>query len=288
MSDIEQWKEWNRQGLFPGPDETEADWTRRIAFCLQLKRELAQIMGDDFPFLEEESSEGIQITVPLYDLSPEWVPLFFNNFQLAPWHGGCAWIFQLNEQTPTAAFLQLRASFKLKKKYLHFYQRQEIIAHELVHIGRMMFEEPEFEEILAYRTSSSRWRRWLGPIVQSSKESLLFLGTVALITMANLALLALEHPLPLHISLGLWLIPLVLFFMALIRLAKRQWIFNKCCRQLKTIFLTEQKAHAMACRLSDHEISLFARSSPADIRIFMAGQDSFRWRFLNAIYLSDV
>jgi hypothetical protein len=149
----------------------------------------------------------------------------------------------------------------------------------------MMYDEPEFEEILAYRTTSKKLRKWLGPIIQSSRESLLFMGTVALITMANFALLALEYPLPLHIALSMWLIPLILFLMAFIRLAKRQWIFKQCCRQLKTVFgLSAQKAHSLVYRLSDNEISLFARSSPGAIGTFMSEQDSFRWLFLKALY----
>ncbi|MBA2368593.1 MAG: hypothetical protein H0V82_06175 [Candidatus Protochlamydia sp.] len=288
---IEQWKEWNQQGLIPGPDEGEADWKSRIAYCLQLKKELAVMMEKNFPFCEAEAgnaAEGIAITEPLYDLSPEWVPIFYNNFQLAPWHGGCAWIFQLNEQTPTAAFLQLRSCFRFKNKFLFFYTRQELIAHELAHIGRMMFEEPIFEEILAYRTSASKGRQWLGPIVQSSKESLFFLGSLAMITMVNLAFMVLNQPFPMHISLALWLFPMTLLFMAFIRLGRRQLIFKRCCQQIKIILSASQKAHALAYRLSDQEIFLFSSSSSSAILSYISEQKSFRWTFLKAVYLSDI
>ena len=84
-------------------------------------------------------------TKELYGIQPTWTPLFFNNYQLAPWHGGCAWIFQLTENAPTAALLQLRAPFRHQPTYLNLYRRDELIAHELSHVGRMMYQEPQFE-----------------------------------------------------------------------------------------------------------------------------------------------
>ena len=116
----------------------------------------------------------------IYGFAPHWVPLFFSNYQLAPWHGGCAWIFQLNDNTPYAAFLQLRSAFRTQKRYLGMYERTELIAHEMAHIGRMMFEEPEFEEIIAFQSSTNRFRRFFGPLFRSSKESMLFVIVLGL------------------------------------------------------------------------------------------------------------
>ncbi len=105
---------WNSRGFIPGPQETEAKFEERIAFCENLEKSLRE-KGQEFPFqLEEEKSEealreAFAITEPLYGVQPDWILLFFSNFQLAPWHGASTWIFQLTENSPTAAFLQLRA-----------------------------------------------------------------------------------------------------------------------------------------------------------------------------------
>lgn len=39
----------------------------------------------------------------------------------------------------------------------------------------MMYEEPKFEEILAFDSSTSVFRRFFGPIVKSSYESSIFI-----------------------------------------------------------------------------------------------------------------
>src|ERR1700722_15718294 len=148
--------ELNSQGLIPGPDETEETFLSRAEYCLNLREKMSEKLQEsplsvfDKPSsVEEYLAPALQLTERLYQFAPAWIPLFFSNYKLAPWHGGCAWIFQTEEGTETAAFLQLRKAFAQKKSYLKIYARDELIAHELCHVGRMCFEEPRFEEILA-------------------------------------------------------------------------------------------------------------------------------------------
>ncbi len=291
-SDYRQWKAWNRQGLIPGLEETEEAFKARAFFCLALEQELVKKVGADLPFdagdqaSQEILKEGTIITSDLYGIAPGWVPIFFNNYQLAPWHGGCAWIFQLDEQTPTSAFLQLRAGFRKQKSYLALYDRQELIAHELAHVGRMMYHEPQFEEILAYRSSSSCWRRWLGPIVQSSKESLLFIFILGAVLMADLALLVLDQPINAGALWGLKLAPLALIAFALMRLIYKQWLFTRCEKKLEELYANASDAAHLLYRLSDGEIRHFAHSTTGSIKAFMQEQatHSFRWQFLLGLY----
>lgn len=290
--DDRQWKRWNRQGLIPGPEETEEVFKARVSFCLNLEQRLVEKVGTDLPFNAGDQAsqdiliEGTSITSDLYGIAPEWTPVFFNNYQLAPWHGGCAWIFQLDEETPTAAFLQLRAHFREQKSYLALYNRSELIAHELAHVGRMMYHEPQFEEILAYRSSSSSWRRWLGPIVQSSKESLLFIFILGAILMADLALLVLNQPIDAGVLWALKLAPLVMIVLALMRLVYKQWVFANCERKLIKLYANASDAAHLLYRLNDSEIRYFSRSSIDSIKTFMQEQAalSFRWQFLFRLY----
>lgn len=287
-----EWKAWNDQGFIPGPQETEEEFKQRIFFCKNLLQELNARAGTDLPFTSDDDApleirqEALTLSKKLYGISPGWVPIFFNNYQLTPWHGGCAWIFQLSEQTPTAAFLQLRAIFRKKKTYLGLYERSELIAHELAHVGRMVYAEPQFEEILAYRSSRSPFRQFFGPLVQSAKESLLFILLLGLILMANLALFAMNTPLTFTLALWLWTIPLSLVLFALLRLFRKQGLFKACLQNLKEIYQDKQLADHLIYRLTDKEISLFGKITSSEIRDYIQIQktQSFRWDFLNNNY----
>lgn len=264
----------------------------RVAFCQHLKQNLIQKVKADLPFeVGDQTSqdllkEALPLTRELYGIHPEWVPLFFSNHQLAPWHGGCAWIFQLDEQTPTAAFLQLRAHFRTSSTYLGIYSRRELMAHELAHVGRMLYQESQFEEILAYQTSASRWRRWFGPIMQSSRESLFFILLLGVVIMTDFALLSLHTGSAMTMAWWIKLVPVLFIMVLLARLFYRQHLFKKCLTHLKTLYPQSKLAHHLIYRLRDSEIKQFAHFTPAAIRDFIeqAEHTSFRWRFLKALY----
>lgn len=281
-----KWEEWNRLGLIPGPSESEEEFLRRVDYCLHLKEQLVGLLGKDLPFSAEEldvksSFESFECTQQLYGIAPTWVPVFYSNHQLAPWHGGCAWIFQESDKTPMAAFLQLRRYYKNHSTYLGIYQRDELVAHECAHVGRMQFEEPQFEELLAYQSAKRSWRRWLGPLVRSSRESLSFVIAIGAYLAILIAMLSVQQPaLELIYYFGLlgWM---VIFVLAFGRLTVSQRYYQRCVQQLSG--LLPQSTH-LAYRLTDEEIRLFAKSSHSDIQAYIQSQKSFRWQFLKAVY----
>ncbi|MBA3722870.1 MAG: hypothetical protein H0W88_10790 [Parachlamydiaceae bacterium] len=283
---------WNQQGLIPGPKETEENYINRAHFCFDLEHHLIKEVGSELPFnvsdraTQEILHESYPKTENYYGITPQWTPVFFSNYQLTSWHGGCAWIFQLNESTPTASFLQLRAQFRNKETYLGIYRRSELIAHELSHVGRMMYQEPQFEEILAFQSSTSSFRRWLGPIVQSSKESLFFILLLGVIILADLAVITLDHS---YSHQGLfWLkwLPVAVVALALSRLGWRHLQFNRCLKKLETIYGNKHTAQHLTYRFLDSEIKFFASSSIESIKNFISEQQtkSFRWHFLATLY----
>jgi hypothetical protein len=223
----------------------------------------------------------------MYDIDPKWVPVFFSNYQLMPWHGGCAWIFQLSEQEPTAAFFQLRRILKKSLAYMGLYDRNELMAHELVHVGRMMFEEPCYEEILAYRTSQSPGRRWWGPLVQSPAESAWFVFLLLPLLFLDLYLIFSGHQGFFWQAMWLKLLPLGLIVAAVMRLYRRQKTFWKAFQNLESVFGSAEKAGAVAYRLTDNEINLFANSSQTKIKDYMYSQQSLRWRVICLAYQND-
>ncbi len=279
----------NQQGFIPGPEETEAEYSARVAYCLNLVDRLKDGVGtpwaDTKPPVRMEPLflEAADVTRPLFDITPSWVPILFSNHKLAFWHGGCAWIFQMDEQIPLGALFQLRENFARSKVYLKLYQRKELIAHESAHIARMMFQEPKFEELLAYRTASSRFRRWFGPICTTSKETLLFMTSLFLsVTAATVG----DLFLPLAIWGTLVLLPLLLFTAALLRLWKRHSAFQRCWQALFAYLKDSTKTNAVILRLRDQEIESFGKMSPEQIYAYAHKEAavSLRWRSIFAAY----
>lgn len=283
--------ELNAVGIIPGPEESERAFEVRAKHCLELKNWLEKENEIPLPFKIdcEKTGKALKgsdlVTERLFDFRAKWVPVFFSNYQLAPWHGGCAWIFQLQVEGPKAAFLQLRKGFAHRPRYLKIYDRDELIAHELSHIGRMAFEEESFEEMLAYQTSPSTFRRWFGPLVQSSKETFFFVLTLFLIFCLDFYLLMTENSHAYFEAMGLKLIPLGMFILALGRLWIRHRLFNRCLSNLKHKLGSLTKAHHVIYRLTDKEIKSFARDPSAIDQIaFEQPSPSLRWRLLQLAY----
>lgn len=268
----------NHLGLIPGPGEEEEAFKTRVNYCLHLTDQLPKELGEPNKTIISPS------LMEKYDFFAEWVPLYFSNDKLAPWHGGCAWIFQMNEESPTAALIQLRDSFRTSKKYLGLYDRDELLRHELVHVARMKYEEPKFEEVLAYDTSSSPLRRWFGGLIQSSRESMFFVLLLGMIVVFDLFLVATNRPEAYLIAFWLKLIPLGLLLLALVRVWKKRRIYSSCVSNLSKI--NKEKAEAIAFRLTDEEIKLFSAWTPEKIKEYAEtkAKEELRWRFIKVIY----
>lgn len=288
-----EFTEYNRMGLIPGPQETEEAFRKRASYCLDLKKQIPQMLAH-LPFVSDDMNEADEIlnkscekAKQIYDIYPSWVPLFFSNYKLPFWQGGCAWIFQQKQDSPTAAFFQLRQAFRKSKKYLGIYDRDEIIIHELSHVGRMKFEEPKFEEILAYRSSKSCFRRFFGPIVQSSYESTIFVLLLLLVVATDFFALLNGYKDPSHLSLIGRLVIVGLLCYALVRLYWRQKQFKTCLRNLRRINI--QAADAVIYRLTDKEIMIFAGLESDAIRRYAEEQktQSLRWKIIDETYFNQ-
>jgi len=221
--------DWNQRGLIPGPDEGEEMFFKRCA---------------NLPIYSIHSSLSTQ----LFDIQPNWVEIIYKNKGLRPWEGACVWIDHHR------VVLQLKKSFLKKKKYLG-YSRDEVIAHELVHVARSGFEEPIFEEVLAYQTASSKFRRFFGPLFRSTKE-----------TKAFIALLGVAFLVSAFSSFGMVALFGVLGIVSAgcFRLCLTQRQFLKACKRLSET-VGEQKALAVMLRLTDREIVRFAKMSVSEI-----------------------
>ncbi len=272
--------ELNSRGLIPGPMEEEAAFAQRVEYCLDLSHHL------QVPLNPEVLAHPARDLSYYYDVSIDWVPVIFSNARLTPWHGGCAWIFQENEASPTGALIQLRQRFHQHKRYLKIYDRDELLRHELVHVGRMVFEEPRFEEMLAYGTSSHWFRHWFGPLVQAPWESILFVLTLAFLCVFDLFLFSTGQSHWFEIALNLKLIPVGMVALALVRLARKKWQYRRCLARLESLFESAATARAVAYRLTDDEVRAFGGFTEEEIRRYasLRSREELRWRVINEAY----
>lgn len=279
----------NSIGLIPGPEEGLEAFSRRVDYSLNLKESLPKELTDNLSGEDLQKPDALSPACAslkkLYDCAPEWPPLFFSNFKLPFWQGGCAWIFQVKEDSPTSALIQLRRTFLRSPKYLGIYDRDELLAHELCHVGRMMFQEPKFEELLAYQTAKSSFRRWLGPLVESSMESALFLLVLFMLIVFDFFLIATNRSDAYFMALWLKVIPVAAIGLALIRLWKKQKTYAECVGNLSAC-VGADKARAVAFRLKDDEIVLFSMMGSEEIRGYAAEKmkDELRWQVIFKAY----
>lgn len=286
LMDDKQLLEFNALGLIPGPCESENEFLKRVNYCLSLKDNLPFTCSYPTPIVGED--HPLEKTKQFFDIQPFWVPIQHNNYQLRPWHGAAAWIFQENDDLPVSAFIQVRKKMTHKKKYLGFYELSELINHELAHVGRMMFEEPKYEEMLAYKTSNSSFRRFFGSIIQSSNISMLFMLSIFLILFLDFFSIA-YHP-EMYDSFAYFkLIPLIMIALGCVSLYFRHRTFNKTLNNLKKIAKSPDLGQAIIYRLKDEEIDRFSKLSPQQIlsHIKQEKNKSLRFRLIHLAYLSQ-
>lgn len=285
-------KQYNSEALIPGPGESEEEFIKRAEYCLHIRKHLLDKTDSPFPKKKESDptsslNEVFKKTKELYDISPSWVPIIYDNHKLSCWHGGCAWIFQLEEEAPISAILQLRASLATNPNLLGLYKKEEIIAHEFSHIGRMAFEEPLFEEVFAYRSSPSSFRRWLGPITKSSIESGLFALSLFLLVMLDLFLILSGYSETYYEAMWLKFLPISMIGYGLFRLFRRHQTLKACVTKLKNCTHSDQKAWSIAYRLQDQEILSFSKMTQKEILSYINKENSLRWKAIKSCYFSD-
>ena len=132
-----------RRGLVPGPNESEEAFIKRAA--------------SHFPLSLPEWEEVAPLLQTEWGFAMDWVPLTYSSEKLLLWEGAVFWI-----REDGSSFIQL-------KKH-----SPEILIHEAVHAAREAFNEPVFEEFLAYATCRASWRRFLGPLFTHIWEFPLF------------------------------------------------------------------------------------------------------------------
>ena len=239
-------KTLNERGLVPGPLETESSFFLRVMQSKNVN-------------LSTERKDG---AVKAFDFSIDWIPIEYSNKNLFFFEAGA--LFSDEKK----ARIQLSKKFLKKKSF--FVDKSELLSHEAVHAMRLQFKENRFEEIFAYLTSKSKWRREFGPLIKTTKESKFFF-----FSLCGCSLASLMHPVFSCVSFA--------FLSAFVfRLWKDQKILRKCIKNLSA-FVSHNPIH-LALRLTDLEVLTFAKSSQSEIADYMNKQVSIRWKMLKDAY----
>jgi hypothetical protein len=221
--------EYFHRGLIPGPEESEEAFLSRV----QQAKPLAH-------------PEWGEVVLPF---KIDWVPITYSNHKIAWWEGAATWIS--DEELPA---IQMRKNFQ-KGSFLG-YKRSEVLSHEAVHAVRMRFEEPLFEEVLAYSTAPQAWKRFFGPLFSRTWEPLVLMVGVA-------------------IGVFWPLVPILMIGLSLGGLSYRQWIFKKCCRKMPLqVVLT----------LTDQEMKQFASMAVEEIQAYLEKESTLLFRVRKILF----
>lgn len=244
--------DFNKRGLIHAPDESDE------TFFLRCRKALPS-----------HTSPVSHLAKNLFDIEPDWVWIIYDNKGLHFWEGGCTWTKQ------DQITVQLNRAFQKRSSYFG-YSSEEVIAHELVHVVRGHFEEPIFEEILAYQTSPSFFRRFFAPVFRSAKESLIFMISLAVLSCASFFDF---YQKPLYILTSL------LTLGGMYRLVRAQIIFYRTKKKLQKL-VGKEKSLPIMIRLTDREIIRFSKMSLNEIEAYAKkmAKITMRWTQILASY----
>ncbi len=257
--------EANQFGILVLPEETQDEYKKRLHLAPSCPKE-------DLAELET-----------MYDIRPASIDVTYSNERLSFFEAGCTWM--QDDEQGKKAWIQLRKIFQYKDRYLFFYSKAEVLAHEYVHAIRYPLGSNKFEEFFAYYLSKnqSRLRAFLGPLFETSRDTYFFLLSFILPFCYSL-IFSLTWMLPEWLGPLFFLLPVATTLYFTLRLLTRWRILYRCKNVLKQV-VKGNPLHLMV-RLTDEEIELFAHKDAHGIINWIEKQKqcSFRWQLLAAAY----
>lgn len=149
---------WNRLGFIPGPKENEIVFLKRISHVLGYSRK----KNKETQVSKYLWKKSLYRARDKYDIFPIWTKIIYKNQGLNLWEGACTWVLENEEGEIASCFLQMKKAFLNKHLFLGIYLHEDVLLHEFSHVARMAYPDDKFEEIHAYKSDSSYFRRFLG------------------------------------------------------------------------------------------------------------------------------
>jgi hypothetical protein len=280
---------FDAQGILLGPGESGAQLAARVrqlaSHIAELRQELSRDGKVDFQFTQFAAVDEIPPAVfaaararteELYGFSIDWVPGFYTQYRMGLLFAGCAFY---SYEDYFALFI-LRRSFQARERWL-IYSRTELMAHELCHIAHLGLNSRSYEEIFAYQTATSPFRRWVGGVLRTPRETAILMTTVLALLGAQCLNLALrpperwhDFPMPQLFALaGLIIAGIVVQYLVAL------WRVRRAQARLR---LVAPAARAILFRCTDAEIAALAAlpGEPAAVSAWLAERQAaeLRWR----------
>ena len=285
QGDLAALAELDAKGIFCADNENAASFAARVRLLNQKNQELDEALATDGSAAIEDVTihqqdripenlflEPLELTEKLYRFQADWVAGFFVERAYGLLFGGCAYYFYPD----FFALFIIRRSFRDKARWL-FYQRKELLAHELCHVARVSFRAHVYEEIFAYKTATTAFRRFFGGIFRSPKDSFLFIGASCLLLVNQLCRAFLFPQLP---SWPMWCLLVGILCWLVLRLLRDMKILRKARKHLAFIF-PEQNVIPVLFRCNDAEIQQLAiLDNPQDAQTWLENRKStsLRWK----------
>ncbi|MBI3212153.1 MAG: hypothetical protein HYZ47_05715 [Simkania negevensis] len=273
----EEIKAFGKAGFIPGPDEEEDGFLERVKAWQKLPELKDAFLKNGEKIEPKELFPFFKKLEKALAIAPRWIFFFYSNKRLTPWQGGATWVMEAKQKVPYP-LVQLRRRFKKGCGYL--YQAEELLFHETIHAIRAHFNQPKYEEHLAYYFSKKKIRRFLGPLFRSPLETTFLLVSLLFPILCQTLFFLSESPLTFFLAERTPLVPLSAIFLFMTRLLLERRLFKKTLQKLSLLFPSLKHAIAIAIRMTDEEISLFA-SLPVEALhrlIQEKGESSLRWK----------
>ena len=255
----------DQQGFLVAPGEDVEEVLARVKKTREGTEKFSRtvtkegVVIDGIPIREQDRMTG-EFLAPMldtvedcYGIRPEWMPAFFIQKGLGVFGGGGMFTGDDPETGGTVTFFVLRNAFRKSRTWL-IYDRDEIMLHEYCHSARYGFTEPVFEEVLAYRSGKSRFRKYMGGAFRSVWRTRLLVISLVLFWLALLLQIFGGWPR----TEFLLKLPMPVFFLCMaVDGIFRQTQANRACLNLSAVF--GEDTEAVLLRLADDEIQRFSR-----------------------------
>ena len=290
--DIETLTTFDDNGLLLAPRESLQEYVHRLQVLSknveEFHKELDEqgymdlmniTLNKDDLIPKELFEQANRKTSELYDFSIDWVPGFFTDKKMGLLFAGCA-MYSLED---FFAVFVIRNAFRKRKKWL-IYSRTELIAHELCHIAHIGFDGRDFEEMFAYQTATSRFRRLFGGVLRSSKDTYLILGSVLFLLVAQTVNITFRSPVEWQNFPMPLIMAGVLFVFAWILTCylHKMSMFRAACKQLSKRFNRNDILPIMfRCSYEEiREIAALKNKEILEAWLTQNQRESVRWRII--------
>lgn len=263
-------------GFWPGPGESEDQFIKRIEYTKTRSGQIQDL------FNSERKKSILRITQRAFGITQLQIPVIFEKKGLSFWEGGVLWIDNISGLA--IPLIQIRENF-LKGSYL-FYNIEEVVAHEILHASRIAYDEPQYEEILAYHTSPQSLRKYIGPLFPTVRDTYIFIGlfTLGLVLELIALLLGTLNQIPFFCLPVFWILLLGT------RLYVKQKRFITALSHLEKVLPRPLEALSVIAKLKDKEIDALAGIACCQVVDFLEKQSDseLRMRMLKAVHFGRV